>query len=409
MNTNSRIISLALTLIMILGILTASVISSSAIVEIDDGDFSFVKNTDGTYSLYKYYGDDTDIVLPTTALGKPVTAIYSHAFDESEITSVVIPEGYTSIGNSAFYGCTNITSITLPSTITSLGSMAFNSCTSLQSVDLSAATSLSKLSYAIFQNNSSLTSISIPASIETIENNAFAKTGLTSIVIPDTVTTLGASVFKGCSDLTNVTLPEGITEIKTDFFDGCSSLTQVNIPSTVTSIGSGAFNGCTDLVTVSLPVGLTSIGNQLFAGCTLLSEVELPGTLEYIGASAFEGNTSLKEIFVPASVTYIGGNAFYPMSIQNAINITCNEGSFAETYCNENYVPVTTVPKVMGDANADGTLNILDVTAIQKYRVGECSLNDYGLSCADVNNDGSVTIRDATLIQMKLAKYDVDF
>lgn len=409
MKKTQRILSFVLSIVMIISVVTVSVLNASAVVEIDDGDFSFVKNSDGTYSLYHYYGEDTDITLPTKAFGKAVTSIYSHAFEDSEITSVIIPEGYTSIGNSAFYGCSNITEIVLPSTITSLGNMVFNSCTSLETVDLSKAVSLTTIPYASFQNDKALKSFTIPENIDTIENNAFSKSGLVSISIPNTVTTLGANVFMGCADLASVTLPKGITDIKTNTFSGCTSLVSIEIPSKITEIGENAFNGCTLLESISLPDGLEKIDNEAFYDCTSLSNLELPVTLQYIGASAFENDSALTELFIPASVTYIGGNAFFPMSIQNKITITCNEDSVAETYCNENFVQVITVPKVMGDANSDGKINILDVTAIQKYKIGEQELSDYGLKCADVNHDGSVTIRDATLIQMKLAKYDVNF
>lgn len=386
MKINSRIISLALSVLMIVGIVSASGFSSSAIVEIVDGDYSYVKNSDNTYALYSYSGSDTDITLPTVALGRNVTEIYKNAFESSNITSVVIPEGYVSIGESAFYGCADITEITLPSTVTSLGSMVFNSCTALSSVDLSQATSLTAIPFAAFQDDSSLKSIIIPSNVTSIGNNALTRSGLTSIELPSSVESMGTGVFSECKDLTTVTLSDSLTEISDGAFENCTSLTEVTVPN-----------------------GVTAIGKEAFAGCTLLANVELPTTLTSIGDSAFEEDNSLTEISIPATVTQIGGNAFYPMSIRNKITVTCFEGSYAETYCEENLVPSQTTPKIMGDANADGKLNILDVTAIQKYKIGDMELNEYGLSCADVNHDNQITVRDATLIQMKLAKYDVGF
>lgn len=409
MKTNKRFVSVFLALLMVFGVLSVSLISVSAVTVIDDDDFSLVKNSDGTYSVYSYNGDDTDITLPTKAFGKNVTGIYQHAFEDSTINSITIPEGYTTIGVSAFYGCTNITSITLPSTITSLGNMAFNSCTSLSSIDLSAAASLTTIPYAVFQGDTALKSISIPANITTISNNAFARTGLTSITISNTVETLGANVFMGSSSLTTAVLPEGLTSLQAYLFDGCTSLENVTIPSTVTEIQNNVFASCTSLETVNLPEDLEIIGDEAFSGCTSLSDIELPNSLTTIGTSAFENDSSLTAITIPANVDNIGGNAFYPMSVQNKLTVTCYEGSAAETYCDENYVKSSVQDKVIGDANGDGECNILDVSAIQKYRIGEQHLSQYGLICADVNNKDEVTIRDATLIQMKLAMIDVGF
>lgn len=388
MKRNKKLLAVFLAVIMAFGLLPVSVISSFAVTKIEYGDFYFVKNSDGTYSVYEYFGESSDVVLPDTVFGKSVTAVYSHAFEDSSITSVTIPEGYVTIGSSAFYGCSNLTEITLPSTITAVESMAFNSCTSLETVDLSAATSLKTVSYAVFQGDSALS----------------------SVVIPESVETLGANVFNGCSSLSEAVLPDGITSLGDNLFNGCSSLETVNIPSKVTKIGDNAFNGCALLDSISLPKDLTSIGENAFMGCASISDFEVPNKLTSIGASAFEDCSSLSELFIPDTVTSIGANVFYPMSVQNKINITCYENSEAETYCNENFVPFTAIEKKMGDVNIDGLIDINDVTAIQKYRIGIATITTYRqMALADVSHDGAVTIRDATLIQMKIAKMDVDF
>ena len=410
MKITVKIMSLIISLSMIIGILFVSVISGSAIVEIKEGDFSFVKNSDDTCSVYRYYGTDKDIVLPKEALGRTVSSIYSHCFENSDITSVTIPDCYTSIGESAFYGCKNITSVYIPSSITSIGSMSFNSCTSLSSFDISDAVSLTTLPYAVFQGDTALTDFEIPPSITTIADRAFSRTGLKTIVVPDTVAVVGEYAFNGCQALTDVTLPKGIKEISGYTFNGCSSLTDVNIPSTVTLISECAFLDCTSLQSVELPENLTEIGNKAFYNCSALTSIDLPNTLTRIGRSTFENASVLKEIFVPDSVTDIGGNAFYPMSVQNKLTVTCYKGAYAENYCNENYVTVNAIEKLLGDANIDGDVNISDVTAIQRYRIGEDTISTYrAKGLADVNGDGKVTIRDATKIQMYIAKIITEF
>ena len=98
---------------------------------------------------------------------------------------------------------------------------------------------------------------------------------ITSVTIPNTVTTLGEGAFSSCTSLQTVTLPSGLTEIADSLFAGCTSLKTINIPSTVTSIGPYAFTGCSSLASVTLPAGLTSIGNYAFLGCTSLMELTL--------------------------------------------------------------------------------------------------------------------------------------
>ena len=134
---------------------------------------------------------------------------------------------------------------------------------------------------------------------------------LVSVVIPDSVTSIGESAFSGCKGLTSVTIGNGVTSIGSDAFAGCTRLTSVTIGNSVTSIGSDAFAGCTGLTSVTIGNSVESIGSYAFSGCTGLTSVTIPDSVTSIGESAFSGCTGLTSVTIPDSVTSIGSDAFY--------------------------------------------------------------------------------------------------
>ena len=217
--------------------------------------------------------------------------------NRSDITSVVIEPGVTSIGSLAFYECSNLTSITIPSGLTSIGEQAFGNCTGL-------------------------TSITIPSGFISIGDYAFWNcTGLTSITIPSSVTSIGVNVFYNCTGLTDITvdsnnssfcsesgvlfnkdkttliyyplgkndssytIPDGVTVIEQYAFYCNSKLTSVTIPSGVTSIGEMAFRECSGLTSVIVPSSVTSIEYNAFWCCFNLI-IYIPGGIT-IGIDAF--------------------------------------------------------------------------------------------------------------------------
>ena len=181
-----------------------------------------------------------------------VTSIGSSAFRGcTNLTSITIPNSVTSIEVAAFYGCSNLTSITIPDSVTSIGDSAFESCSNLTNITIPK--SVTSIGYAAFADCSSLTSITIPDSVTSIGDWAFIScSGLTSITIPDSVTSIGNYAFRYCSSLTSITIPDSVTSIGELAFDDCSSLTSITIPDSVTSIGKDAFQNCRNLTTISL-------------------------------------------------------------------------------------------------------------------------------------------------------------
>ena len=177
---------------------------------------------------WKLYEDGTLNISGTGAM-KDYDSDDSPATQKKDsVKKVVIEDDVTSIGDYAFWNCSNLTSITIPDSVTIIGNSAFNAC-------------------------SSLTSLTIPNSVTSIGEGAFyACSSLTSITIPNSVTSIGEGAFYACSSLTSITIPDSVTRIGDYAFKNCSNLTSITIPDSVTSIGNSAFYGCSSLKTISL-------------------------------------------------------------------------------------------------------------------------------------------------------------
>ena len=225
----------------------------------------------------KYSGD---VIIPSTVIYNGVTynvtSIGDYAFyDCSNLISVTIPSSVTIINNTAFQNCTSLTSMTIPSSVTSIGTNAFCSCTSLTSVTIPSG--VTSIGSGAFQNCTSLTSIELPSSVTSIEAYMFRDcTGLTSVTIPSSVTSIGYNAFEDCSSLTSIELPSSVTIIPFQAFIRCTSLTSVTIPSSVTYIEGGVFAGCTSLTSVTIE-GSPDIFDSVFDGCSNLIIVTLNG------------------------------------------------------------------------------------------------------------------------------------
>ena len=159
------------------------------------------------------------------------------------LTSLVIPDSVTNIGDYAFWNCRSLTNIVIPNSVTSIGDNAFEYCFSLS--NLIIPDGVTSIGDGAFVGCTSLSSVVIPDSVSCIGNNAFwGCESLTDIVIPNSVTSIGESAFYGCSSLTEVVIPDSVTSIGDKAFHTCSSLTNIDIPDSVTSIGDGAFDDC---------------------------------------------------------------------------------------------------------------------------------------------------------------------
>ena len=180
-------------------------------------------------------------------------------------------------------------------------------------------TSNDKLGDYAFSGCSGLTSLTLPSSVTSIGRGAFHGCWkLTSLTIPSGVTSIGYSAFRGCSGLTSLTIPSGVTWIDSEAFRGCSGLTSLTIHSGVTSIGNYAFQDCSGLTSLTIPSGVTSIGNYAFYGCSGLTSLIIPSGVTSIGKWAFRGCSGLTSIYVyPENLPELGIDIFNGCDAKN--------------------------------------------------------------------------------------------
>ena len=317
-----------------------------------DTDYTYTV-TDGKAQITKYTGTGGVVTIPSTLGGAPVTSIGTFAFRWSLITTINIPQGVTSIGDFAFYGCYGLTTVSIQQGLISIGNGAF-SITSLTTINIPQG--VTSIGDGAFYDCKSLTSIGIAEGVKSIGDNTFAGcTGLTSINLPKGLTIIGDRAFSHCTGLTSINIPQGVTSIGNGAFSSCTglktisvsvdnlnyasingmlfnkagttlitcpeALTNINIPQGVTSIGDWAFSSCTGLTSIGIPEGVTIIGEWAFSYCKGLTSINLPQGLTIIRNGAFVGCTGLTSIGIPEGVTSIGGQTFSNCTGLTSINL----------------------------------------------------------------------------------------
>ncbi len=343
----------------------------------------------GSWAFYNCNG------LESVTIGSDVKSIGSSAFSGCiGLKSVTIPNSVTSIGNYAFRNCTGLTGVTIPDSVTSIGEGAFSGCSSLKSITLpfvggskksasdtyqypfgyifgtssyDGGVSTTQPYYGSSTSSSTSTTYYIPSSLKTVTitggnilYGAFYNcSGLTSVTITDSVTSIGKGVFSGCSSLESITLPfvgaskdasssthfgyifgassygyneqyvpsslrtvviTGGTSIGSYAFRNCTRLTSVTISNSVRSIGSYAFRNCTGLTSITIPDSVTGIGDYAFYDCTSLTSVTIGSGVRSIGYWAFSGCTRLSSVTIGSGVRSIGDKAFEDCTGLTSIN-----------------------------------------------------------------------------------------
>lgn len=403
--------------------------------------YSSSKTAEVTYKVRRANNYSGSITIPETitkdGVSYNVTSIgYDAFYGCTDLTSITLHDGISNIGGSAFMNCTGLTSISIPNAITSIEPETFRNCRGLTSIlipkgvtsignyafydchNLRVVINCSSLdiqrgqengwiaAYArtvinnvdgvvddlVFTENNGqyylsaylggdsvlnlpenykgrgygigesvfkaclgLTSITIPDGVTSIGNSAFSGcSGLTSITLPNSLMSIGTNAFSGCYGLTsivvaqdnpkydsrnnsnaiietasntllygckNTIIPNGVTSIGEDAFYACSGLTSITIPNSVTSIGEEAFRDCYDLTSVTLSDNVKSLGDYAFYQCYDLASINFPNSITSIGSEAFYCCEGLSSVVLPNSVTSIGEQAFYCCSGLSSISV----------------------------------------------------------------------------------------
>ena len=270
--------------------------------------------------------DLTDGVLTISGTGDMYNFSYNGSpWDSyrSLITEVSIGNGVTSIGYSAFFGCTGLTSVNIGNSVTSIGEWAFDGCSSLTSIEIPS--SITNIGEWAFEHCTNLVRVSIDSNDVIALGSSYHMYSIfgyqvKEYIIGNSVTAIGDGIFGYCPNLETVSIPNSVTSIGNHAFSNCTNLTSIKIPSSVTSIGYSAFSGCSSLTSIEIPNGVTSIEENTFSSCYRLISIEIPNSITSIGERAFNGCSSLTSIEIPSSVTNIGDYAFNCYSL---LRINC--------------------------------------------------------------------------------------
>ena len=213
---------------------------------------------------------------------------------EGELKKVVIKDGVTNVSNYALFFLPAATQITLPESVTSIGRYGIALCSKLNGISLpKAVTGIGD--FGLAGNN--FTSISLPDGLQTLGRGAFdACASLSGMTLPAAITAVPDKCFNDCTKLLTVDYKGEVTAIGERAFEGCKSLTKAPIPAAVTALGNSAFNGCIALTDVTLPGGVTAVPDACFQDCTALADMKLPGTVTSVGHNAFTGCKALKDV-----------------------------------------------------------------------------------------------------------------
>lgn len=354
-------------LLMVAVVLVAALCCTLSASALTDGDWEF-DLLDNEVRITKYIGTDTEIVIPGTIYGCPVTQTKAYGIFSSEtkkaMTSVTLPATLKRIEDATFEDCISLTKVTLPEGLEQIGKYAFRGCGKLESIHLPE--SLKLIQWSAFEGCGALKSINFPAGLERIDSDwsykTFANAGLESVDLSQTTAKFGEALFANCKQLKSVKFNSNLTAIPKWMFDQCGSLENIDIPASVNHIGDYAFRDCKSLKNVVLPISLKRLGANCFGGCVGLEEVVIPYGTTNVDGWAFSHCANLRAVYIPD--TAVGFGLDIIGACPNAI-IYCGNGSKAAEHCKKNNISYLT------DSSVNSGIHVL-------YNGKRVSFHSYG-------------------------------
>lgn len=394
--------------------------------------------------------------LKNVRLPSGIDMIADHTFYENvSLTSVEIPEGVESIESGAFSGCISLKEIKLPDSLKDIGSFAFAdtslvnvklpdnlvtigvdafiSCQKLESIEIpagvseisdvfSGCTSLSTIKVApenenyvvvdgvlFFKDMKTLVyyppalenqSYTIPQGVECINWYAFMYSGITSVIIPESVVDIGGFAFADCKSLKEVVIPDGVKYIGESAFSGCFALEKVEMADSVLSLGVNAFLFCNSLSSVSLSRNLEILRDYTFAECPSLKDVFIPMSVNTIETGVF--SPELQEIHYEGTENSWNESVFKVSDIPSDVKVICN-AEFADNQSET----VGAVKRICGDLDGNGIVELTDLSILAMSILGDVTLTDVQTEIADVNGDSKTDIADLAHLKQYISKDNV--
>lgn len=315
-------------------------------------DFTFDATT-GT--IKKYNGNDTVVVIPPTISRWPVTKIGEDALkDNTTITSVTIPDSVTEIGSNAFADCTNLTSVNYKGDWSNLtiqsGNPAVEDAANAPLFDFEFTPDNTAVIVTNYKYKGTAADVTIPSRyqgkpVTMIDHAAFHNSAVTSVTIPDSVTSIHDSAFAYCSSLTNISIPNSVTAIGSFAFEGCTKLESITLPSSLLTISEFLFYDCSQLTTIHIPDSVSSIRTYAFYNCGKLETIRIPVSVTSIGSYAFDDCPS------SMTVTYSGSKKQWDAITKGSYNgvlenhLVCNTLEATFTADGTTFAPAQTIDR----------------------------------------------------------------
>lgn len=379
--------------------------------------FDGVLTISGSGAMYSFASGNTpwssnisgegDYVIKEIIILDGVTNVSDRAFYCcSSLTKVTLPSSVTEIGNKSFANCMALESVTMTDSVTIIGNEAFSYCTALKTITLPEG--LITLGDKVF-SKSGLTDITLPGTLTAVGETIFDGctllanatvnctsvpsrifencSSLKSVTLSKAVQTIGESAFAGCTSLTSVTTTDGLTAVGAYAFEGCTSLAEIKFESSVVDFGNYCFKDCSKLKSFTFTDSIKIVPEGMFFGCTSLSDISLGDNIETISSYAFVDCNSISSIFISYKVRNIAQHAIgYSYSDGNYVPLAAAqlqiEGftpSIAEQYAANNginFISYKTVDTDLGNITDEIVWKFRPSTGVLNI-IGQGNLPDY--------------------------------